>query len=91
MKCPWVCNLSVYDGCPYWGVWKIFPEVDLSSKKCIQAKGEYFEGQGRIKGSKINKCGWKQPSVIIFGTSLVSKYEADVEDYSSVVKVQQKC
>lgn len=41
-------------------------------KKRIQAKGEYFEEQGRIKGSKINKFGRKQQSVIIFGTSLVS-------------------
>lgn len=41
-------------------------------KKRIQAKGEYFEEQGRIKGSKINKFGRKQQRVIIFGTSLVS-------------------
>lgn len=34
---------------------KYFQRLFISA--CIQTKGEYFEGQGRIKGSKINKCG----------------------------------
>lgn len=52
---PLVCNLLVYDACHYKGACKMFPDVDWLSKTCIQAKGEYFEWQGRIKGSKINE------------------------------------
>ena len=43
----------------------MFPKVYWSSRKMYMPR--YFEGREQIKGSKINKCGWKQPiNITIF-------------------------
>jgi hypothetical protein len=44
------------DVCTY-GYEKCFQKWIDHLKKCIQVKDEYFERQGGIKRSMINKCG----------------------------------
>lgn len=39
-RCPWVCNVSVYYVCPYWGVWKMFSDVKWLSTNVSPAQGK---------------------------------------------------
>lgn len=74
-KCPWVCTLSVYD-------WRPFEEYE----KCFQTWIDRLKGQrwvlwghGRIKRSKINKCGWKHLSVTYYFWNIPRTYGLHVD------------
>lgn len=75
--CPWAWSND-----PTCRVAKILKRLHTLQRCCSPRSP--FDEEGRIKSSKINKCGWKLQSVILFKTSLCNAFLQPRAYYLSV-------